>query len=74
MKIKVKLFAGFREGRFKEVDHEYEDGITPGEIIHSVGIDLDDVGVIMVNSRHADPGLCLEEGDVLAIFPVIGGG
>ncbi len=74
MKVRVKLFAGFRQGRFKEVEHQFEDGITPAEIIASLGIDPDDVGVIMVNSRHADPGLCLEEDDVLAIFPVIGGG
>lgn len=74
MKIKIKLFAGFREGRFKEADHKCEDGTTAAEVISSLGIDHGDVGVIMVNSRHAAPGLCLQEGDVLAIFPVIGGG
>ena len=74
MIITIKLFANFREGRFKKVDHEYPDGVTVEETITSLGIDMDEVGVIMVNSRHANPGLCLEDKDILAVFPVIGGG
>ncbi len=74
MKVTVKLFAWFREGRFREAPLAFADGATAAEIIASLGIDLDDVGVIMVNNRHADPGRCLEEGDILAVFPRIGGG
>ncbi len=74
MIITIKLFANFREGRFKKVEHEYDDGMTVRDIVTSLGIDMDEVGVIMVNSRHADPGLCLVSNDILAVFPVIGGG
>lgn len=74
MQIKVKLFASFRDGRFKEELREYEEGTTPGDIIAALGIDLEEVGVIMVNSRHADADRPLSEKDNLAIFPVIGGG
>jgi molybdopterin synthase sulfur carrier subunit len=51
MKVTVKLFAFFRDGRFK-----VEDGIT------------------MINNRHCQFETLLQEGDNLAIFPVIGGG
>jgi len=74
MQINVKLFAYFRDGRFKKDLREYDEGTTPGDIISALGIDMEEVGVIMVNSRHADADRPLNGGDNLAIFPVIGGG
>jgi molybdopterin converting factor small subunit len=75
MEITIKLFAYFRDGRFKEAASRFFDhGTTPEEVITSLGIDLDDVGVVMVNNRHAAMDYCLQQGDVLAIFPKIGGG
>lgn len=74
MQINVKLFASFRDGRFKEELREYAEDTTPGEIIAALGIDPEEVGVIMVNSRHAGADQPLKGGDNLAIFPVIGGG
>ncbi|WP_456385803.1 MoaD/ThiS family protein [Desulfolithobacter sp.] len=72
--IKVKLFAYFREGRFKEAAFRYEEGTTPGRIVTQLGIDPDDVGVIMVNNRQAGMNTVLNDGDTVAIFPKIGGG
>ena len=75
MEITVKLFAYFRDGRFKEAASRFfDEGTTPQEVIISLGIDLDDVGVIMVNNRHAASDSCLQQDDVLAVFPKIGGG
>ena len=74
MVVTVKLFAGFRQGRFKEAELNCEDGITAAEVITSLGIDLDEVGIVMVNSRQSDAGRCLASNDILAVFPVIGGG
>ncbi len=75
MKITIKLFAYFRDGRFKKrVSDFFDEGTSPGEVITSLGLDLEDVGVIMVNNRHAAADSCLTEGDVLAVFPRIGGG
>ena len=75
MDITIKLFAYFRDGRFKEAASRFfDEGATPQEVITSLGIKMDDVGVIMVNHRHADPAYCLQQNDVLAIFPKIGGG
>ncbi len=75
MDITIKLFAYFRDGRFKEAASRFfDEGATPEEVITSLGIDMDDVGVIMVNNRHAEPDSCLQQNDVLAVFPRIGGG
>ena len=74
MNITVKLFAFFREGRFREVEREYPKGTIVSEVIKGLGIDVDEVGVTMINSRHCDLDTTLKEGDILAIFPVIGGG
>ena len=75
MEITIKLFAYFRDGRFKEAASRFFDqGTTPADVIASLDIDLEDVGVVMVNNRHAAMDYRLEQGDVLAIFPKIGGG
>ncbi len=75
MEITIKLFAYFRDGRFKEAASRFfDEGTTPTEVITSLGIDMEDVGVVMVNNRHAAPDYCLQQDDVLAIFPKIGGG
>ncbi len=75
MEITIKLFAYFRDGRFKEAASRFfEEGTTPEVVITSLGIDMEDVGVVMVNNRHAAPNYCLQQDDVLAIFPKIGGG
>ncbi len=75
MVVTVKLFAYFRDGRFKEAASTFlEEKTTPQDVIESLKIDMEDVGVIMVNNRHAAADYCLQHNDVLAIFPRIGGG
>lgn len=74
MLVTVKLFAFFRDGRFKEEGREYPPGTTAGDIVSGLGIDPEEVGVVMINSRQADLDFPVSEGDVVAIFPVIGGG
>ncbi len=74
MLIEVKLFAFFREGRFLKKEMEFSAGTTVGYVVDTLGIDRDEVGVLMINSRHCDFDTILQNGDVLAIFPVVGGG
>ena len=74
MKVTIKLFAYFRESRFKVEDRDLEEGITVGDIVDLVKIDRKEVGVLMINSRHATFDKKLLDNDILAIFPVIGGG
>ncbi|PIE57359.1 MAG: molybdopterin synthase sulfur carrier subunit [Desulfobulbus propionicus] len=74
MQFNVKLFAYFRDDRFKEKYSEYPEGTTVEDVIVSLDIDLEEVGVTMINSRHCSMKQQPQEGDQLAIFPAIGGG
>ena len=74
MQLTVKLFANFREGRFIKEERVYPADTSVGEIVDSLGIDRGEVGVLMVNSRHSSFDSRLKDSDILAIFPVIGGG
>ncbi|NOQ45692.1 MAG: MoaD/ThiS family protein [Desulfobulbaceae bacterium] len=74
MHCTVKLFAFFRENRFKKKVCEFPDTITVKDIIVSLGIDPGEVGVTMINSRHCTMEQVPEQNDQVAIFPVIGGG
>lgn len=74
MKITVKLFAYFRDNRFKIEQREIGEQTTVGDIVDALGIDREEVGVLMMNSRHTEFSTYPMENDVLAIFPVVGGG
>jgi sulfur carrier protein ThiS len=74
MKITVKLFAQFRRGRFVEQQRECAPHTRIADIIQEIGIDEPEVGLIMLNNRHAELSHELQEGARLAIFPLVGGG
>ena len=74
MKVQVKLFAFFREGRFIKEDRELPEGTTAGPIVAELNIAREEVGVLMLNSRHCKFETVLQDTDIYAIFPVIGGG
>ncbi len=74
MKITVKLFAFFRDDRFKIREQEIGEETTVGDIVDALGIDRKEVGVLMLNSRHTEFTVRPAPDDVLAIFPVVGGG
>jgi molybdopterin converting factor small subunit len=72
--VTVKLFAFFRENRFKVRELAFPAGTTVRDIVLAQDIDPDEVGVTMINSRHCDLDHIPLPGDQVAIFPVIGGG
>ena len=76
MKITVKLFAQYREDRFKVETREYPDGTTAQNILDELGISEGrfPLGVLMVNSKHEKEDYVLQEGDSIALFPKVGGG
>jgi len=57
-----------------EKEWDYVEGITIGSILEALNINKKEVGVLLVNSRHAETDYRLKEDDTLSIFPVIGGG
>lgn len=76
MKITIKLFAQYRDGRFKSEEKVYPDGTTAQNIMDELGISEEKLplGVLMVNSKHQKEEYILQEGDILALFPKVGGG
>jgi sulfur-carrier protein len=74
MHVTVKLFATLRKDRFDEKDIELADGVTTGEIINMIAIPPTEVTLIFINGRHSTPQTKLADGDILALFPPIGGG
>lgn len=76
MKITVKLFAQYREDRFKVKEFEIVEGTQAKDVMEQVGI-LNHplpLGVLMVNSRHKEIDVKLCEGDIVSFFPKVGGG
>jgi sulfur-carrier protein len=74
MQITVKLFASFRAGRFAEVKQEFAAGTMVSDVIRQFEIPLGEIGMIMVNGRHAEPDHQLQDGVSLSLFPLLGGG
>jgi molybdopterin converting factor small subunit len=74
MKVTVKLFATFRIGRFTLEERDYAPGTTVAQVADELALDRADLGIMLVNSRHVKTDYVLQDGDVLALFPLLGGG
>jgi len=74
MNVTVKLFASFRTGRFDIENGDYPEGTTVGDIADSLMLPRTELGIMMINNRHVKLDRLLEEGDTLALFPLLGGG
>lgn len=74
MKITVKLFATFRIGRFDIEERDYPQGTTVEQIVDDLNLPHEQLGILMVSSRHVDLDRVMVEGETLAIFPLVGGG
>ena len=69
MRVKVKLFANFRDGRFVVEDQEYPTGTRIADIINKLKIEPSEIGIIMLESKHAEPEQELTDGANLATLP-----
>lgn len=74
MQVTVKLFATFRNERFKTAQQELPAGTDCRTIMLGLGLAEEEIGVVLVNGRHATLDQILHEGDALSLFPLVGGG
>lgn len=74
MNITVKLFASFRAGRFDIETGDYPEGTTVADVADSLSLPQSELGIMMINNRHVKLDRQLAEGDILALFPLLGGG
>ena len=74
MEVTVKLFATLRNGRGKVIQYKKDHSISVEEIISELKIDKKDVAILLVNGRDGSMMQKLVDGDVISIFPPVGGG
>jgi len=74
MHVTIKLFATFRNDRFK-IDHRVlPDGTDVRTVVLSLGLTEAEIGIIMLNGRHGELDDRLSDNDTLSLFPLVGGG
>ncbi|MCF7955450.1 MAG: MoaD/ThiS family protein [Phycisphaerae bacterium] len=74
MLLEVRLFATFRQERFKVKEMQLPEGLLLGGLLTKLDISKKDVGILLVNGRHSNEDVILNAGDTVAIFPAVGGG
>lgn len=74
MNVDVRLFASLRQARFQQAKMDLREGETLAELLDRLQIRPHEVGISMVNGRHATADQPLAEGDSVALFPPIAGG
>jgi molybdopterin synthase sulfur carrier subunit len=74
MQVTVKLFASFRTGRTPVETRDYPAGTTVADLVAEREIPVAEIGIMLVNCRHVQLECGLADGDIVAIFPLLGGG
>ena len=72
--IEVRLFATLRKDRGKILHLSSADFHTGSEILAHLQIPEEDVAIFLINGFHSNPDAEVKAGDVLAVFPPVGGG
>ncbi len=72
--IEVRLFAGLRQGRQKIYQMESDSISTVQDIMDRLSIDRREVNILLVNGFHQKPETAVTDGDIVSLFPAVGGG
>ncbi len=79
MTVEIRLFATFRQflppgSNTFSFTKRVEEGTTVEEIVRELKLPGQAPKIIIVNGVHAEPGRVLLDGDILSLFPPVGGG
>ncbi|MGE5628960.1 MAG: MoaD/ThiS family protein [Solirubrobacterales bacterium] len=74
MTIEVRLFATFRNGREKKQSMDLKEGSKVADILDILNINVEELGILLINGRDGSVNSVLKESDVVALFPPVGGG
>ena len=74
MRINVELHGVFRIDRFKEESAEYASGTCVQDIVDKFLIPESLLGIVLVNGAHGSVEDLLQDGDTLALLPILEGG
>ena len=72
--IEVRVFATLRQGRDKVTMLPAENFSTAGDIIRHMKIPSEEVSILLINGFHKKPEDAVQAGDIVALFPPVGGG
>lgn len=72
--IEVRLFATFREGREKKYFLELPKETKIIKILEILNIQEKEVSIMLLNGIDGHSDRKLSEGDVVSLFPPVGGG
>lgn len=74
MRLTVKLFATYREGRFETAELERPEGSTVENLLDDLAIPHAELGFVLVQGRHVELDSQLRANTTVSIFPKVGGG
>lgn len=72
--LEVRLFATLRENREKIYFFDEQLFNTVYDVYEYLGIQEDEVSTLLINGFHSKPEAQIHDGDILALFPPVGGG
>ena len=72
--IEVRFFATLRQGRGKITEIPAEEAACAGDILRRFEIPAEEVAILLINGFHSKPGDSVKDGDVVSLFPPVGGG
>ena len=72
--IEVRFFATLRDGRGKSAEISSESASNAGDVMRLCGIDPAQVAILLINGFHSKPDSPVHDGDLVSLFPPVGGG
>ena len=72
--IEVRLFAGLRQGRQKIYQMEPGSVKNVQDIMDVLSIERKEVNILLINGFHQKPETEVKDGDIVSLFPAVGGG
>ena len=72
--IEVRLFAGLRQGRQKVYQMEPGSVAIVQDVMNVLEIPRSEVNIILINGFHQKPETAINDGDIVSLFPAVGGG
>ena len=72
--IEVRFFATLRDGRGKVMQIDAEKVAVAGDILRLCDIKPEEVAILLINGFHSKPEDPVKDGDVISLFPPVGGG
>lgn len=72
--IEVRFFATLRDGHGKSAQIRAEEVSNAGDVMRLCGIDPAQVAILLINGFHSKAESPVRDGDLVSLFPPVGGG